>query len=271
MKAFVFDAAHCNGCHNCQFACKDETVGNEWPPYSLPQPDTGSFWCRLDEIEHGQLPMVKVEYRMHICHHCDNAPCIAAAPEAFYKREDGLVILDPAAAKGRKELLDVCPYGAIWWNDELEVAQKCTGCAHLVDEGKLPHCVDHCPTGGWRFGEEEDFADELEGAERLSAPEHGGRVFYINLPKLFIGGQVWDPVPNEVIEGAKVTLFGADGEKLVETASDWNGDFYFRKLEEGTYRVLMEAEGFQPVEREIRLDKSLNIGDFPMEAVGEEG
>ncbi|MBO6010468.1 MAG: 4Fe-4S binding protein [Oscillospiraceae bacterium] len=32
MKAFVIDVSKCNGCHNCQLACKDEFVGNDWPP-----------------------------------------------------------------------------------------------------------------------------------------------------------------------------------------------------------------------------------------------
>ena len=28
MKVFVFDLDKCNGCHNCQIACKDEHAGN---------------------------------------------------------------------------------------------------------------------------------------------------------------------------------------------------------------------------------------------------
>ncbi len=30
MKVFVIDVARCNGCYNCQIACKDEHVGNDW-------------------------------------------------------------------------------------------------------------------------------------------------------------------------------------------------------------------------------------------------
>ena len=37
-KVFVFDAAKCNGCRNCQIACKDEHVDNEWAPWAKPQP-----------------------------------------------------------------------------------------------------------------------------------------------------------------------------------------------------------------------------------------
>ncbi len=37
MKALVIDITRCNGCHNCQIACKDEHVGNDWTPYAKPQ------------------------------------------------------------------------------------------------------------------------------------------------------------------------------------------------------------------------------------------
>ena len=73
-KTFIFDAAKCNGCRNCQLACKDEHVDNEWLPYSKPQPDTGQFWTRIEERIRGQVPKVKIAYIMHMCQHCDGAP-----------------------------------------------------------------------------------------------------------------------------------------------------------------------------------------------------
>ena len=205
-KVFIFDAAKCNGCRNCQLACKDEHVDNEWLPYAKPQPDTGQFWTSMEEIIRGQVPKVKVSYVMHRCQHCDNAPCMNAAPDAVYKREDGLVIIDPVKAEGKRELVDVCPYGAIFWNEELSIPQKCTGCAHLVDEGELPHCVDVCPHEALRFGDEEDFADEIAKAEAIM-PERAAsdepRMYYLNLPKRFIGGIIVDLEADEVIIGAR--------------------------------------------------------------------
>lgn len=261
MKVFVFDSSKCNGCYGCQLACKDEHWNNEWLPYALPQPDTGHFWCKVTQTDHGQVPKVRVEYTPRFCNHCDEAPCMQAAPEAVYKREDGLVIVDPVKAKGNRGLVDACPYGAIYYNEELDVPQKCTGCAHLVDEGELPHCVDVCATGALRFGEEEDFAEEIAQAETLADPAHGPRVYYLNMPHLFIGGEVWDPAIDEVVEGARVVLSG-DAERV--TASDEFGDFWFRRLDAGDYRVRIEAEGYETVERAVKLDKSLNIGDFPL-------
>lgn len=266
MKVFIVDIAKCNGCYGCQVACKDEHVGNTWEPYSLPQPNTGQFWMRVKEKDHGQVSKVSVEYTPWLCMHCDDPKCEKAAPDAVYKREDGLVIVDPAKAKGRRDLVEACPYGAIFYNEELDVAQKCTGCAHLVDEGKTPHCVDLCATGGLRFGDEEDFADEIARAETF-VPEEGcrPRVYYLNLPHLFLAGDVWDPADNEIVEGAAVTLKTADGPTL-ETSTDDFGDFYFRRIDPGIYDLKIEAGGFKPVERlGIELTESLNLGDFPLE------
>ncbi len=60
----------------------------------------------------------------------------------MYRRDDGIVIVDPEKAAGRKDLVSSCPYRRIYWNEEQQVAQKCTMCAHLLDQGwKEPRCV----------------------------------------------------------------------------------------------------------------------------------
>lgn len=265
MKVFIIDIARCNGCYNCQIACKDEHVGNEWLPYAKSQPDTGHFWMKMNETVHGQVPKVKLEYRPVPCMHCDNPACVKPGEDTVYKRADGLVIIDPQKAAGKKEIVSTCPYGAIYWNEELGLAQKCTGCAHLLDAGEVPHCVDVCATGALRFGEEEDFVNEIAAAEVLM-PEGGlkPRVYYLNMPKLFIAGDVWDPAVNEIIEGAKIVLTATDGTELT-TESDDLGDFWFRKLKAGRYDLSVEAKGYKKAEKlGINLESSLNIGDIPL-------
>ena len=51
-KVLVIDIDKCNGCYNCQVACKDEHVGNDWSPIAKPQPDTGHFWMKV--TDHGE-------------------------------------------------------------------------------------------------------------------------------------------------------------------------------------------------------------------------
>ncbi len=263
MKVFVIDQARCNGCHGCQIACKDEHCGNDWMPYQKPQPETGHFWMRVEQTTHGQVPKVKLEYKPIMCQHCDDPKC--AITDAVTKRPDGLVTIDPIASEGQRELVDACPYGAIYWNEELNIPQKCDGCAHLVDAGEVPHCVDMCVTEALKFGEEEDFAEEIARATQI-IPESDchPRVYYLNSPGLFIAGSVWDSEIDEVIEGATIRLTKPD-QSVEETTSDAWGDFWFRNLQKGTYKIEIEHEPHRPVEiAEIKLDKSLNIGDFDL-------
>lgn len=270
MKVFIFDAAKCNGCHACQVACKDEHCGNNWMPYAVPQPeDTGMFWYRLNEFVRGTIPQVKVAYVPTLCMHCDEAPCIDACDnEAIYKREDGLVIIDPAKCTGAQLCMDACPYGGvISFNQDLKVAQKCTGCAHLLDRGwpiDQPRCVDACVTGALIYGEESDLQDAIADAEVL-VPKVGDapqvRVYYKNLPKRFVAGTVYDPVEEEVVIGATCTLSG-DGSATATT--DEFGDFWFEGLDVGNYTLKIEASGLPTVEVDVSTEEDVSLGDLAM-------
>lgn len=267
-KVFVFDYDKCTGCRNCQLACKDEHVDNDWSPYAKPQPDTGQFWLQLTEKVRGQVPKVKISYAAHLCQHCRDAACVKAAPDAVYVREDGLVIIDPEKSKGHQELVDVCPYGKIYWNEQLEIPQKCTGCAHLVDAGEKPHCVDCCPHEALRFGDEEEFAEELAQAqywlpERAEADRP--RVYYLNKPKRFMGGIVVDLEEEEVIIGAKVTLTSKTSGEQISTITDDFGDFWFNQIEPDEYSIQVEAENYMSRSIDAScVDEDKNVGEICM-------
>lgn len=265
-KVFVVDISRCTGCYNCQLACKDEHCGNDWSPYAKAQPMTGQFWARVEQKTCGSIPKVKVNYTPTFCNHCENAPCMAAAENgAVYRRPDGLVIIDPEKAVGQKQIAEACPYGAIYWNEELELPQKCAGCAHLLDNGaKLPRCVEACPTDAIRFGDEEELAELLPGAAVLK-PETGchPHVYYRNVPGQFVGGLVYDPEEEEVVIGAKCRL--TNGGKTWFAVSDDFGDFWFRDLPMGFYRLVIEAEGYQPwVMEKIDARECVNLGDIAL-------
>ena len=167
----------CNGCHTCQVACKDEHVGNDWTPIAKSQPETGHFWLKLEQRVRGTVPKVKVAYRPHLCNHCGEAPCMEACPveEAMYRRKDGLVIIDPVKCTGCRNCVDACPHKVIYFNEELNIAQKCTGCAHLLDEGwKEPRCVDACPTLAIRFLDEKKAEEGDRPIRGLEAGTEGG-------------------------------------------------------------------------------------------------
>jgi len=269
MKTFIVDIALCNGCYACQIACKDEHVGNDWSPIAKPQPDTGQFWMRLTEHIKGTVPKVKMHYVPRLCQHCEAAPCMPACPieGAIYRREDGLVIIDPEKCTGCKACADVCPYDAIFINEHLNVAQKCTGCAHLLDNGWTePRCVDVCPTAAIKFGEESDFADEIARAEVLQ-PEAGTkpRVHYLNMPKKFVGGTLYDPIEDEVVIGATCTLQSVGGGESFTTQTDDFGDFWFHGLADDTFKLTVAVAGFQPLTVDaISTEKDVNLGDLAL-------
>jgi Fe-S-cluster-containing dehydrogenase component len=266
----VIDITKCNGCHNCFLACRDEHCGNDFPPYSASQPNTGHFWMRITEKERGKYPKVKVAYTPVPCMHCDEASCVkAAADGAIYKRPDGIVIIDPEKAVGQKRLLSTCPYRVIYWNEEKQIPQKCTFCAHLLDRGwKEPRCVEACPTGALAFGDLNNGNSEVakrmaSGVAEILHPEYGmsEKVSYMGLPKRFIAGAVVFGDTDACGEGAMVMLEG-NGEKR-EIKADNYGDFEFEGLNaDKTYTVKVEQTGYKTYTTEAKTKVDVYLGDI---------
>jgi Fe-S-cluster-containing dehydrogenase component len=271
-KVIIIDVSKCHGCYLCQIACKDEHADNDWSPYAKPQPDTGHFWLRVEEIERGTTPKVKVTYVPILCMHCNNAPCMSVCPvNAIVKRPDGLVLIEPEKCNGCKRCIPACPYNAVYFNDKLNIAQKCTGCAHLID-GKdpllrVPRCVDVCPFDAIVIGEEGELKELIAKAEVLK-PDYGTkpRVYYLNLPKPFIAGAVYDPDIDECLEGAKVTAIDEETGKTYEAVTDEFGDFWLTNLEwNHSYTIKVEKEGYNTwTLKGIKTDKDVNLGDIPL-------
>jgi len=268
MKAMLIDLSRCVGCYDCQLACKDEHVGNEWMPYAKSQPIAGQFWLKETEEELGTIPKVRVVHMIMPCQHCDDAPCIPACPPgAIVRREDGLVWIDPSKCTGCRNCIDACPYGAIYFNNTLNLAQKCTGCAHLLDQygWKTTRCADACPTGAITFGDEEELGEAWKNAEFFH-PEFNTRprVRYVGFYKPRIGGLVYDPAKKEVVIGATCTLTGGAGSPVTAT-TDGFGDFWFKNLEKDTYSVKIEAQGYSAKQIDgIEVDKDVNLGEIPL-------
>jgi len=231
----------------------------------------------VERRERGQFPMIDVAYRPTPCMHCRDAPCVEASGGAIIRREDGIVLIDQAKSKGRKDLISSCPYGAIYWNEKAEVPQKCTLCAHLLDDGwSRPRCVQACFTGALTIEklEEHELAGrvEEEGLTQLM-PERKTRpgVYYKNLyrfDKVFIGGSA-AIVKNNVVEcvkGAKVSLYRGQ-DKCAAAVTDAFGDFRFDGLvaRSGNYDVKLESEGCSLKIVEVELAESINLGTIMLE------
>jgi tetrathionate reductase subunit B len=278
-KVMVIDLTKCVGCYNCQIACKDEFTENDWPPYSLAQPETGQFWMNVPELIQGQNPKVRVNYVPQPCMHCDDAPCMdAATGGAIYKRPDGIVIIDPVKAAGQKQLVASCPYGAIYWNDQLNIPQKCTMCAHLLDKGwTAPRCVEVCQGYAITFGEEADLKAMIQTSNAVPMrPELGTepRVYYVGLPRPFIAGALVDSKTGECVKDAQVTATDDKGNQVATATSDFLGDFWLNGLTltsegdpyalSGTARqyTVTISKGNNTKTIAVTLDRAQNLGDI---------
>ena len=271
----IIDVATCTNCQNCALAAMDEYIDNEWPGYAAPMPKHDHRWIDILQKERGQAPMIDIAYVPTMCNHCDDAPCMKAAKDgAIRKRDDGIVIIDPVRAKGQKQLVEACPYGHIWWNEELDLPQAWPFDAHLIDQGwQQTRGEQSCPTGAMRAVKVEDAEmAQMAREEQLAVikPDLGTkpRVYYKNLWRYdtcFIGGTLSAAVDGVVdcVEGAAVRLV-KDGAAVAETRSDNYGDFKFDRLDENSGRYSVEiaaANGAKKVV-EVELGASTNIGEI---------
>jgi len=149
-RTLAVDEKYCWGCQTCEVACKQENRAPDGVKLiSLREDGPREMNGKLDFI-----------FRIDVCRHCDEPPCAEVCPvAAIAKREDGIVILDEAECTGCRACLDACPYDAVDFDEEKEVARKCNLCFHRVDRGLLPACADNvCPGHCIHFGD----PDEIE-------------------------------------------------------------------------------------------------------------
>jgi Fe-S-cluster-containing dehydrogenase component len=265
----VIDVDRCVGCYNCFLTCRDEYAGNDYPGYSAAQPMSGMDWMKVNEIERGQYPHVKVDHVPVTCSHCDSAACVTLDQTgAIYRRPDGIVLIDPEKAKGNKGLVGLCPYRQIEWNEELQLAQKCTLCAHLLDKGDPePRCVESCPSGALVFGDLDDPSSKVaalvaSGTEVMH-PEYamGEKVTYRSLPKKFVAGTVIYGDVDEVATEIDVVLTGVGGSQTMKT--NGFGDFEFEGLADAAdYTVTIEAPGYASATLTTRTSRDIYLGEI---------
>lgn len=258
---------NCMACYNCFMACKDEHCGFA-TPVSAPQPHEGQFWVNIRTKERGDdNRKVKTSNVAVMCSHCENPACARAAKNgAVYKRDDGIVIIDPEKAKGQKAIAEACPIGAIFWNEELQLPQKCTMCAHLLDEGyDEPRCVEACPNEALFFGDLDDPNSEVSRViatgrvTPLKALEEvATNVKYLNIPTVFLAGSVYlpgDETGEDPAVGAVVTLTCRETGQKVTVKTNYFGDWEAEWLTtNATYDIKIELDGYKSAELTVTTD-----------------
>ena len=153
--AIGINLRRCIGCNTCAVACK---MQNNVPD--------GMLWnrvltegCEQFDGAEGVYPHLTRTYLPLACQHCENPQCVSVCPtDASYKRDDGIVLVDHSKCVGCQYCVMACPYGVRTYDEAKDkgVIEKCTLCAHLVDDGKEPACVRHCPGQARVFGDADD-------------------------------------------------------------------------------------------------------------------
>ncbi len=276
----VIDVEKCFNCNNCTLSCHDEYHDNVFPGIAHGMPKHGGSWIKVQQRETGAVPMVEVSYLPTTCNHCDKPRCMEVARDgAVVKRADGIVVIVPEKARGQKQIVDACPYGAVYWNEERQLPQAWPFDAHLLDAGwKRTRGAQACPTRAMEAVCVED--DEMrrmvqeQGLEVLH-PEYGTqpRVYYRNLARwrtVFIGGSVAATRNgfDDCVAGARVELKQA-GKTVATLATDAYGDFRFARLavDSGTYSVVVSADGCEPETRQVELRRdSVVLGAIELKA-----
>jgi Fe-S-cluster-containing dehydrogenase component len=99
---------------------------------------------RVEECVEGDYPKLRRVITPVQCQHCDDAPCQKVCPtKATYKREDGIVLIEPKKCIGCKYCMVACPYNVRVINED-GVPEKCRFCAEYVVNGETPACVSTC-------------------------------------------------------------------------------------------------------------------------------
>jgi Fe-S-cluster-containing dehydrogenase component len=176
---YALNLSVCIGCRRCSEACHIENNHDR---------KSGGSYIRVFEMERGSSDFgkgtanyagpvpKKGKYYMPVqCQQCDKPPCVDVCPvEATWKERDGIVVVDYDWCIGCRYCQAACPYGARHFNwtkpeipaEEINpdqsylsnrirpqgVMEKCTYCLHRTREGRLPACLEACPTGARVFG-----------------------------------------------------------------------------------------------------------------------
>ncbi len=242
---FIIDNRKCIGCHACTVACKSEH-----------DVAIGVNRTYVKQTEKGTFPDTRRVFSVMRCNHCSDAPCTTICPtSALFTREDGIVDFDNNRCIGCKSCMQACPYDALYIDPNTNTAAKCNYCAHRIDIGLQPACVNVCPEEAIVSGDmknPETKIAQLLSQEQLTVrkPEKDTKpnVYYINGDEASLNpsatersdNYIWSSQSTGVGHFSKFAEALASGKDLIDMAKN-NGE-RTPKEAEMTYANKTESE-----------------------------
>ena len=152
--AMVVDLRRCVGCQSCTISCAVEN--------GVPEASFRTVVSDYEVVREGSSKRALVP---RMCNHCHSPACTVVCPTgATFQRADGVVVVNNTKCVGCAACVQACPYEGRYIHPRTRVADKCTWCAHRIDRGLLPACVETCVGGARVFG---DLADPSSEVSRL--------------------------------------------------------------------------------------------------------
>lgn len=149
--ALAIDAKKCIDCKACVVACRAEN--------GVPLGNSRNW---INEELRGDWPRLMAVSEPEQCHHCEEPACVRVCPTgASYQRPDGVVVINGSECVGCRYCMIACPYDARFFREDLGIVEKCDLCAHRLDRGELPACVETCPSKVRIFGDLNDPSSEI--------------------------------------------------------------------------------------------------------------
>lgn len=216
---FVIDNRKCIGCHACTTACKSE--------HEVPV-GVNRTWVK--QVEQGEFPDTRRLFSVMRCNQCTDAPCVPICPtESLFIRKDGIVDFDKDRCIGCKSCMQACPYDALYIDPETHTAAKCNYCAHRIDLGLEPACVNVCPEEAIISGDMENASSPIaillkENETKVRRPEAGTKpnVFYIDAQDVSLVATATEPSSQNLwgSQAHGVGHFAKEAEKLAFSNTD---------------------------------------------------
>jgi formate dehydrogenase iron-sulfur subunit len=167
--AMLFDSTLCVGCRSCEVACNKKNELGRTP--------TEIFEGREAQDARALAPNVFTYVTFHQweadpttaafgkvqCMHCIEPACASSCPvKALHKTPEGPVVWDGELCLGCRYCMMACPFlvPRFEWASRNPRIRKCDMCWDRQKAGKLPACVEACPTHALRTGSREELLAE---------------------------------------------------------------------------------------------------------------